>query len=108
MQKLGKFTPKNLVEALNALDKSCHPEGLEIFSSITEDKLLTYMRTLGKTISTEWKLGSGSHIEVYFRNQGIDNINQMTQIIMLAFHRKINNEPCSLESVKKDIVSLFK
>lgn len=108
MQKLGKFTPKNLVEALNALDKSCHPDGLEAFSNTSEDKLFTYMKSLGKTISTEWRLGMKSHIDVYFRNQGIDDPRRMTQIIMLAFHRKINNEPCSLESVKKDVVSLFK
>ena len=109
MQKLGNFTPKNLVEALNALDKSSHPDGIEPFSSTTEEMLGDkWMHTLGKTIMTEWRLGMKSHIDVYFRNQGIDDAHQMAQIIILAFHRKLNNEPCSLETVKTDVASLFK
>ena len=108
MQRLGKFNPKNLLEAIDALKKASHPEGLESFSNVTEDLLHSYQRSLGKTISTEWKIGQNSHIEVYFRNQGIDNATRMIQIIILAFHRYLNGEPCSLETVKKDIVSLFK
>lgn len=108
MQKLGTFKPKNLVEALDALKKASHPEGLESFSNVTEEVLHGYQRSLGKTISTEWKIGQNSHIEVYFRNQGIDNATRMVQILILAFHRYLNGEPCSLESVKKDVVSRFK
>jgi len=108
MQKLGNFNPTNLVEALNALTTASHPDGIETFSSTLEAELYKYIPSLGKTISTEWKLGMKSHIDVYFRNQGIDNPSHVIQIIILAFHRKLNNEPCSIETVKKDITNLFK
>lgn len=108
MQNLSEYTPKNLVDAINALERACHPDGLETFSNVPEAHLKKYLPSLGRTISTEWRLGLGSYLDLYFKQQGITDSEQIVKIIILMLHRKINNEPCSLETVKKDIVGIFK
>lgn len=109
MQRLSNFKPKNLVEALDALDQASHPDGIEPFSQTVEKELGDrYLKTLGKTISTEWDLGQGSHLEVFFQNEGIQDVDQMTKIIMLAFYRKLNNQDCSLDTVKAEVKAVFK
>lgn len=109
MQRLSNFDPKSLMEALDALTKASHPDGIESFSQTPEKELGDrYVKTLGKTISVEWNLIGDSSLSSYFKNEGIEDIDQMVKIVILAFYRKLNSLECDLESIKKDLRSVFK
>lgn len=89
--------PKDLNEAINILYFHLNNE----LDSIARTPINEYIKTeqfgLGRFLRNEWNLNSGSELQIWFNQIGINHSEDMSNIILTSFHRKLNNIPIDLD-----------
>jgi hypothetical protein len=87
------YIPKDLTDALRELDQKIDVAGREKFALMSEEDAATKVYfSFGRWMSVNWGMDEGSRITLYFNNQGIAKVEDMIRILMLSYHRHINQK----------------
>lgn len=89
--------PKNLEECFVELERILSGDELEEFKNANEDEIVKYNQSIGKLMQDKWGAWPGSHLRRYFIEMGIFHPDDMTNIILTSFHRRLNNKDINLE-----------
>lgn len=105
----GVYIPKDIQDAVSELDKKIEPEGLNAFKNYTEDEAASKsFFGFGRWMSYNWGLDEGSRLSHYFRTQGLSNVEDIIRVLMITYHRHINDKPLDTESLIKHFKELRK
>lgn len=101
----GVYIPKSLDDAIRELDKQITPEARSRVKAVPEERVCSLLRPkLGQWMITNWGFYEGSRLSHYLRTAGVTYPDDMADLIILAFHRHLNDNPVVL----KDLVAPFK
>ena len=91
-------TPVNLESALEYLNNNWTEEQKIQFQMICEENIIKYTHlSIGMGIRNAWKLWEDNKLTRYFNDLGIIHADDMSSIILLSFHRKLNRKDIELE-----------
>jgi hypothetical protein len=86
--------PDTLDECIAALPKVMGKTDTLIFKNTPEDQIpFSYHDGLGRWIRNKWGLWQNSRLAGEFKNMGITHADDMSGIILRAWHRSLNNKP---------------
>lgn len=90
---VGVYIPKDLMDAFRELDKKTDENSKMKFKNLdehsAEHKLFF---SLGRWIWSNWSFYEGSRLSHWFKETGITYPDDMTKIILIAYHRKLNGK----------------
>jgi hypothetical protein len=89
--------PKTLKEAIKLLPTLLPKSDLTIFENMQEEELYKFHHGLGRWLRNQWGLWSGSDLQKEFIRLGINHADDMSSIIIILTHRKLNNKEAKLE-----------
>lgn len=105
----GVYIPKDILDAVSELDKKIEPEGLIAFKNYTEEEAASRsFFGFGRWMSHNWGLDEGSRLSHSFRTQGLSNVEDIIRVLMITYHRHINNKPLDTENLIKHYKELRK
>lgn len=88
---VGVYIPKDLMDAFRELDKKTDENSRMKFKNLTEDDAERKLFfSLGRWIWSNWSFYEGSRLSHWFKEAGITYPDDMTKIILIAYHRKLN------------------
>ena len=94
----GVYIPKDLVDALDQLDKLIGDESKAKFKTHTEDEAVHKLYfSLGRWIWTNWSLLDGSRLSEFFREYGIHHPEDIAVVIIRSYHRRLNGKELNLK-----------
>ena len=94
----GVYIPADLEEAYVELSRLADPAGLKEFISAPEDSIRRKLHFgLGRWIMINWGLEEGSRISHHLKLKGVSVPDDMVRIIIVTWHRRLNNLPTKLE-----------
>ncbi|MBY5957466.1 hypothetical protein KUV50_04915 [Membranicola marinus] len=101
----GFYIPKDLPDALRILDEIVDDDGKRKFRS-REDSVAVnkVFFSFGRWINLNWGMELGSRLTVALNKLGVSYPDDMTRMIMYAWHRHLNNEPLALESLADRVI----
>ena len=90
----GVYIPYDLEDAHNELQRLSDKEGLINFKTAPEDSIRRKLHFgLGRWIMTNWGLEEGSRIAHYLKQKGVSQPDDMVRLIIVTWHRKLNQRP---------------
>jgi hypothetical protein len=94
----GVYIPVDLDDAYSELNRLSNPDALASFRKAPEDEIRRKLHFgLGRWIMSNWGLEEGSRISHYLKQKGISIPDDMVRVIIVTWHRKLNNKPLMLE-----------
>lgn len=94
----GVYIPVDLQDAFNELNRLSEGEGITHFKNAPEEGLDRKLHFgLGKWIMKNWGLEEGSRISHFLRLKGVSRPDDMVRVIILTWHRYLNQKPLQLE-----------
>lgn len=94
----GVYIPVDLEDAYRELSRLSDQSGLIAFKSAPEDSIRRKLHFgIGRWIMTNWGLEDGSRISHYLRLKGISIPDDMVRVIIVTWHRKLNDRPLMLD-----------
>jgi hypothetical protein len=101
----GVYIPKNLDDALSQLNAMVSPESQAKIKAIPEDSVCTRLHSgLGQWMINNWGFYGGSRLSHYLKSAGVTFPDDMADLLILAYHRKLNAVAVDL----KGLVAYFK
>lgn len=91
-------TPTNLSAAVQLLHKLTTPVDKAKFKSEPEENICLYHHSVGRSLRNGWGLWANSGLAQWFSTIGVDHPDEMSNIILSAFHASLNNKLFDLES----------
>jgi hypothetical protein len=91
MQKEEPYIPENLVDCFAELEKLLDKDVLESFKKKNEEDLPLYQFDLARWLRGRWGLWQGSRLAEFFKSIGIFHADDMSAIVLISFHRYLNN-----------------
>jgi hypothetical protein len=96
----GVYIPKNLDDAMLQLDKNITAESQAKIKAIPEDSVcLALHNRLGQWMILNWGFYGGSRLSHYLRSAGVTFPDDMADLLILAYHRKLNGKPVSMKEL---------
>jgi hypothetical protein len=98
------YIPKDIEDAINYLDCSIDKQSKEAFKKVPENlATLRLPPETGMVLRNKWGLWQENNVLTnYFHSLGVFHPDDMSSIILLSFHRKLNGKPINLEyQIKK-------
>lgn len=87
------YIPIDLADALRELDLKMDAAGKAKFAGMSEKDASTKVYfSFGRWMSVNWGMEEGSRITLFFNNQGIGKVEDMIRILMISYHRHINQK----------------
>ena len=99
--KYRVYVPKDLEDCFVELKKMLPSKLMKKIKSREEFNIAEYHHGLGTWIRNSWGLWGGSRLRDYFQNIGIHHPDDMSSIILLSFHRHLNDEEIRLSKQVK-------
>jgi hypothetical protein len=94
----GVYIPVDLEDAFSELNRLSSTEGLATFKSSPEDSIRRKLHFgLGRWILVNWGLEDGSRMSEYMKNLNISAPDDMVEVIILTWHRQLNDQPLRIE-----------
>jgi hypothetical protein len=99
---VGVFIPSNLEECFTQLDKLLNDTiKQEIKGKNTED-LYEYHMGLGRWMRNNWGLWGGSRLQKYFLDRNVNHPDNMSGIIIIAYHKYLNGLLIDADQIIKE------
>lgn len=96
----GVYIPKNLDDAMLQLDKLISPESQAKIKAIREDSVcLALHNRLGQWMILNWGFYGGSRLSHYLRSAGVTYPDDMADLLILAYHKKLNGKPVAMKEL---------
>lgn len=94
----GIYIPADLQDAHNELTRLADPKALIQFKQSPEDSIRRKLHFgLGKWILVNWGFEDGSRLSHHLKLKGVSVPDDMVEVIILTWHRQLNNKPLDLE-----------
>ena len=100
--------PKNIKQCFELLDKTMPEHEIQLIKTLQEDSIYCHPEFIyrapkyGADFFRAWDLSFGSRLTKYFKRQGLDGYFEMYKIILVSYHRYLNNQKINLnEQVEK-------
>lgn len=94
----GVYIPMDLEDAFSELSRLADPAGLALFKAAPEDSIRRNLHFgLGRWIMINWGLEEGSRISHYLRERGVSYPDDMVEVIIITWHRRLHNQPLRFE-----------
>lgn len=94
----GVYIPADLEDAFSELNRLSDPAGLKEFKTAPEDSIRRRLHFgLGRWILINWGFEDGSRFSHFLKQKGVSVPDDMVEITILAWHRKLNGRPLELE-----------
>src|SRR5687768_5649676 len=105
----GVYIPADLEDAHNELTRLADPQGLAAFKASPEDSIKRKLHFgFGRWIMLNWSLEDGSRISHHLKEMGASHPDDMVRVIIVTWHRKLNNRPQNLEVMLEEIKTRVK
>jgi hypothetical protein len=96
----GQYIPKDLQDALLELDKRMEDDARNIFKQLSEEEASTKAYfSMGRWLMVKWGMEDGSRLTHYFQQNQIGFVEDMVRILMITYHRKVNQKPLDTETL---------
>ena len=94
----GVYIPIDLEDAFTELERLSEPKGLLEFKSAPEDSIRRKLHFgLGRWILINWGFEDGSRMSHYMKGRGISLPDDMVDVIIITWHRHLNNQPLKFD-----------
>jgi hypothetical protein len=94
----GVYIPADLEDAFSELNRLSDPAGLIQFKAAPEDSIRRKLHFgLGRWILVNWGLEEGSRIAHYMKQRGVSHPDDMVEVIIITWHRRLNQQPLKFE-----------
>jgi len=94
----GVYIPSDLEDAFSELSRLSSTEGLAAFKAAPEDSIRRKLHFgLGRWILINWGLEDGSRISEYMKKKGVAIPDDMVEVIIVTWHRHLNDQPLKLK-----------
>lgn len=95
----GIYIPKDLVNAFDELNRLIEPSAKAAFKSATEEEAFHKLFfSLGRWISQKWGFYEGSRLSHYLKNLGVSHPEDMSQVVIVSYHRYLNKKPLEMKA----------
>lgn len=96
----GQYIPKDLQDALQELDKRMEEDARITFKQFSEEEAAgkAYF-SMGRWMMVKWGMEDGSRLTHFFQQNQIGFLEDMVRIIMISYHRKVNQKPLDTETL---------
>jgi len=95
------YIPASPSEAFSELEMKTPDQSLKKFATYPEDSIRGRLQlTLGKWLAKNWQLHEGSRLSHYFSESGLTHPEDMSEFLILGFHRYLND----VELQKEDLI----
>jgi hypothetical protein len=93
----GVYIPADLADAHEELSRLSEPNALLQFKQSPEDSIRRKLHFgLGRWILVNWGFEDGSRLSHYLKGKGVSVPDDMVEVIILTWHRQLNNKPLEL------------
>ena len=94
----GFYIPVDLQDAFDELERKSEPGALVNFKNAPEDTIRRKLHFgLGRWISSHWNFYEGSRFSHHLKEMGLDHPDDMTQFVIVSFHRNLNGQPLEVK-----------
>lgn len=94
----GVYIPVDLEDAFSELNRLSDPAGLVQFKASPEDSIRRKLHFgLGRWMMVNWGLEEGSRISHYLKQRGVSHPDDMVEVIIITWHRRLNQQPIRFE-----------
>lgn len=94
----GVYIPYDLDDAFSELERLSDPSGIGEFKAAPEDSIRRKLHFgLGRWILINWGLEEGSRISHYMKGRGVSLPDDMVDVIIITWHRHLNQQPIRFE-----------
>lgn len=101
----GFYIPVDLEDALRILDEIVGEEGKQKFKSRVDSVAVNKIYfSFGRWINLNWGMEQGSRLTVALNKLGVSYPDDMTRMIMYAWHRHLNDQPLELDSLTERVI----
>lgn len=90
-------TPADLDECFAALGRCLPAEELDRIKSMPERDMIFYHSNLGRQLRNAWGLWTGSRLQSFFHDLGLQHADDMSGVILTSFWRHVHGEPIRLD-----------
>lgn len=91
-----EYIPKDLDECFLVLDTVLSGDVINQIRTSEEDSLYKFHMGLGLWLRNNWGLWSNSRLAKWFKLQGLFHADDMSGVILVSYHRYLNQEPIKL------------
>lgn len=96
------YIPANPSEAFSEMEMKTPDQSLKKFAAYPEDSIRGRLQlTLGKWLAKNWQLHEGSRLSHYFSESGLAHPDDMSEFLILGFHRYLND----VEIQKEELIN---
>ncbi len=96
----GQYIPKDLQDALLELDKRMEDDARASFKQFSEEEAASKAYfSMGRWMMIKWGMEDGSRLTNYFKQNQIGFLEDMVRILMITYHRKVNQKPLDTETL---------
>ena len=94
----GVYIPKDLEDCFSQINSFWADSTIAEVKGWTENEFVSKTHFgFGMWIRNNWQLWGGSRLSKYFNEQGIFHPDDMSGIILTAYHRRLNSKPLGVE-----------
>ena len=101
----GVYIPVDLEDAFSELNRLSDPSGIAKFKMAPEASIANSHFGLQQWVQFNWGLDEGSRLSHHLKSKGISVPDDMSRVIILMYHRYLNQQPLKLE---QEVVSIAK
>lgn len=101
----GFYIPVDLADAIRILDEIVDEKGKAKFSARPDSVAVNgVFFSFGRWININWGMELGSRLTVSLNDLGVSYPEDMTRLIMYAFHRHLNSQPFEIEELVRMVI----
>lgn len=101
----GFYIPTDLQDAIRILDEIVDEQGKQKFASRVDSVAVNKVFfSFGRWITLNWGMEQGSRLTVALNKIGVSYPDDMTRLIMYAWHRHLNKQPIEIETLVNKVV----
>ena len=105
----GVYIPANIEEAFEELQSLSEPAGLVKFKQAPEAVVAAKLKGgLGRWMLINWGFYEGSRLSHYLKSLGVHHPEDMSQLLLVSFHRHLNQRPLRLKEQADQFQALRK
>lgn len=93
----GVYIPKDLTDAFKELNKKISATAKTRFKALPEAKAIQNLK-LKQWMMLNWSFYDGSRLSAYMTKMGVSYPMDMSELIILAYHRYLNKTPLALKA----------
>ncbi len=89
----GRYIPKDLPDALEALEGLTSASSRKAYAGASEEEVVHQLYfSFGRWMAINWGFYDGSRFSAYLRNLGVDRPDGQIEFMMRAYHRHLNGQ----------------